>query len=139
MAGRGRLCLAVALLATNVACTRLVASGDPVTGSLDAAAVAAPEQVAAVPDQAAAPAVAAVTPDPIVFEDGGVDAIGSSDLAASLRRPAAGSPRTRPRVVASGDAPAQGAAVDYLASMNRVLDRHSTDARRAVRSMCEGC
>jgi uncharacterized protein YfaS (alpha-2-macroglobulin family) len=42
-------------------------------------------------------------------------------------------------VVASGGAPAQGAAVDYLASMNRVLDRHSTDARRAVRSMCEGC
>ena len=147
-----RVSMAAGLLLANVACSSLVAEDPRFTGDITRNTFAAlrqeaiPEvrqEAAEMPSQVAAfetPRDGTDAPaQGLAGRDGVIEEIleESGDAAFVLR-----SPRSRHRAATTAGVAAPstpGQYPDYLASMNRVLDRQNETARRAVRSMCGGC
>jgi hypothetical protein len=146
-----RVSMAAGLLLANVACSSLMAEDPRFTGDITRNTVAALPQEATLDvsqdapqaaGQVAALDVAGDTPSASarlsIDRDGVIEEVldVGGDPGLTVSRPA------RTRAMATPGAPdlrAPGQYPDYLASMNRVLDRQNDSARRAVRSMCGGC
>ncbi len=136
-----RVSMAAGLLLANVACSSLMAEDPRFTGDITRNAVAVLPSETPPPQAAPGPVVEAMPQDlPHAVSQGLSARAGVIEEALDetwYTGSAASSSRTRAR--AAAEAPAAGQYPDYLASMNRVLDRQNDSARRAVRSMCGGC